>query len=312
MVMTEDTIPGLMDQVDEERMSKHLFHLSKHPLPYRKVNYTVPGHAKNTLYEADDFIIWKLGCPGYQVKREPCRAQAFRRDASKPVRSQFSSPTQEDPWYTLYNIYVKKRGQTHPNEIILFIAHKDSQSWIDSPGAYDNAVGTVACIEIARVLMDYPSRRSIWFLFCNEEHTPWTSVTAANKAKERGDNIVAAFNLDGLGGKSQKDTDEGRKTNFTLYTTPEGERLADLMCYVNEKYKIGLIQKKHKRESPGDDDGSYIKAGYTNVVANIGSYPYADPNYHAPGDVADLVDMTNLRMSTQASLAAAVTIDLDM
>jgi len=48
------------------------------------------------------------------------------------------------------------------------------------------------------------------------------------------------------------------------------------------------------------------------VVANIGSYPYADPNYHAPGDVADLVDLTNLRMSTQASLAAALTIDLDM
>jgi len=76
--------------------------------------------------------------------------------------------------------------------------------------------------------------------------------------------------------------------------------------------KIGLIQEKYKRESPGDDDGSYVKAGYTNVVANIGSYPYADPNYHAPGDVADLVDLTNLRMSTQASLAAALTIDLDM
>jgi hypothetical protein len=287
-----------------------LFYLSKSPLPYRKVNYSLPGHAKNTLYEADDYIVWKLGGPGYQMKRESCRVQAFRRDTSKPLRSQFARPASEDPWYTAYNIYGKKRGEKYPDEIILFVAHKDSQSWIDSSGAYDNAVGTAACIEIGRVLRHYPAQRSIWFLFCNEEHTPWTSVTAANNAKQRGDNIIAIFNLDGLGGKSQEDIDAGRQTNSTLYTTPEGERLADLMAQVNEEYKIGLMQKKYQRKSPGDDDGSYVKAGYTSAIANIGSYPYADPNYHAPGDIPELVDLINLRMSTQASLAAALTMDL--
>src|SRR5690242_5171804 len=34
----------------------------------------------------------------------------------------------------------------------------------------------------------------------------------------------------------------GRKTNVTLYTRPEGKRLADLMAEVNERYRIGLIQ----------------------------------------------------------------------
>lgn len=306
--MAKDPIPGLIAQVDQERMAENLFYISKHPIPYRKVNYTLPGHAKNTLYEADDFIVWRLGIPGYEVEREGCRVQAFRRDTSKPIRSQFAAPAPEDPWYTAYNIYVKKRGETHPDEIVVFISHKDSQSWINSPGAYDNAVGTVANMEIARILKDYPLRRSLWFIFCNEEHRPWTSVTAANKAKERGDNIVAVFNLDGLGGKSQKDIDAGHKTNFTLYSTPEGERLADLMAGINEKYRIGLIQRKYKRESPGDDDGSYIKAGYRSAIANIGSCPYADSNYHDVGDTPELVDLANLRMSTQASLAAGVTV----
>jgi hypothetical protein len=309
-MMTTDPIPALISQVDQEKISGNLFYLSKDPLPYRKLNYTIPGHTANTLYEADDFIASKLESWGYNVEREGCRVQAFRRDTSKPIRSQFAAPEPEDPWYTAYNIYAKKQGETYPDEIMIFISHKDSQSWIDSPGAYDNAVGTVANMEIARILSDYPSQRSIWFIFCNEEHRPWTSVTAANNAKERGDNIIAVFNLDGLGGKSQEDIDAGQKTNTTLYTTPDGEHLADLMAEVNETYKIGLIQQKCQRKSPGDDDGSYVKAGYTVAVANIGSYPYADPNYHDEGDIPELVDLPNLRMSTQASLAAGVRVDL--
>ena len=304
-----DPIPGLIDQVDQERMSKNLFYLSKDPLPYRKLNYTIPGHDKNTLHEADDFIAAKLESWGYDVEREGCQAQAFGRDTSKPISSQFAMPKPEDPWYTAYNVYGKKQGATHPDEIIVFISHKDSQSWIDSPGAHDNAVGTVAIMEIARILADYELQRSFWFIFCNEEHRPWTSVTAANNAKERGDNIIAVFNIDSLGGKSQEDRDAGRKTNVTLYTEPEGERFADLMAEVNEKYSIGLIQKKYQRSSPGDDDGSYINAGYPMAVVNVGSSPYAEPNYHNLGDIPESVDLVNMRMSTQASLAAGVMVD---
>ena len=45
----------------------------------------------------------------------------------------------------------------------------------------------------------------------------------------------------------------GRKTNVTLYTRPEGKRVADLMAEVNERYRIGLIQSSHQRSRPGDD-----------------------------------------------------------
>lgn len=304
-----DPIPDLITQVDQEEISKNLFYLSKDPLPYRKVNYTIPGHDKDTLYEADDFIASKLGSWGYAVEREGCQVQAFRRDTSKPISSQFAMPQPEDPWYTAYNVYGKKRGSVHPDEIIIFIAHKDSQSWIDSPGAHDNAVGTVANMEIARILSDYDSQRSIWFIFCNEEHRPWTSVTAANNARDRGDNIVAVFNIDSLGGKPQADKDAGRMINSTLYTMPEGERFTDLVIKANEKYEIGLTQQKQKRSSPGDDDGSYINAGYPVAIVNVGSSPYAEPNYHDLGDIPESVDLTNVRMSTQVSLAAAVMAD---
>jgi hypothetical protein len=302
-------IRALITAVDAGRMKESLFYLSKAPLPYRKVNFTIAGHAKNTLCEADDYLAGRLELWGYRVDREGVRVQAFRRDTSKPKKIQYSRPMPEDPWYTAYNLYAEKKGRSKPKEIILALAHKDSQSWIDSPGANDNAIGTVSVLELACVLARHPSERTLRFLFCNEEHVPWTSVTAAQNAKARGDNIVAVFNLDGVGAKSAEQTAAGKRVNVTAYTKPEGERLAELMGAVNTHFQIGLEQRTVKRPGPGDDDGSFVKAGYAAAVVNIGSWPYADPNYHAEGDIPERCDIPNAAQAVQATLAAILTLD---
>ena len=307
--MAQDAIRRLIERIDGEHLKAALYHLSKDPLPYRKLNHTVPGHATNTLYEADDYLQHRLESWGYAVEKEGVQVQCFGCDESKPKAHQYAPAPPGAPWYTAYNLYAKKKGTTKPDDVILFLAHKDSQSWVDSPGAYDNAVGTVAVLEIARTLGDYPSQRSIWFLFCNEEHRPWTSKAAAQAARERGDDLIAIFNLDSLGGKPQEDIDAGRKTNVTLYTEPEAERLADLMAEVNETYGIGLLQRKAKKRGPSDDDGSFVKGGFRMAVANLGSSPYADPNYHTEGDIPELVDIENVRMAAQVSLGAALRVD---
>jgi len=302
----EERIRRLLEEVKAERMRAELFYLAKDPLPFRKLNFTLPGHGKNTLYEADDHIQSQLEACSYAVWREECKVQAFRPGAVKP---QFERPHPDDPWYVAYNLYAERRGTVYPDEIILLLSHKDSQSWIDSPGAYDNAVGTVANMEIARLLSDYEPKRTIRFLFCNEEHTPWTSVTAAKNARERGDNLIAIINIDSLGGKSQEAIEAGLKTNVTLYTTPEGERLADLMIELNERYHIGLVQSKARRERPGDDDGSFIMEGFSAAVMNVGSFPYADPCYHRECDEPGRVDIVNVRLATQLTLAACLYLD---
>lgn len=294
----------MIAQVSHERIKRDLFALSKDPLPVRTLNRTLPGHAKCTLYEADDYIQGQLEGCGYAALREACRVQAFRN-----VDGTFARPAPEDPWYDAYNLYAKKPGRERADKIIVLVSHKDSQSWIASPGAYDNAVGTAATLEIARVLRPYACRRSIWFLFCNEEHTPWTSVAAARAARERGERIVGVFNVDGVGGKPAAEVEAGLRTNVTAYTAAEGEALADLMAEVNAAYEVGLAQRKVRRERPGDDDGSFVQAGFPAAVINIGSWPYRDPNYHQPGDVPELVDVENVRMAAQATLAAVVHLD---
>lgn len=302
-------IETIVKAVRPEEIRRHLFYLAKDPLPFRKLNYTRPGQEKNTLYEADDYLTRQLMSWGYEVRREEVRVQAFRRDPNKPKAHQYSPPASEDPWYLAYNLYAEKKGRRVPEEIILLLAHKDSQSWVDSPGANDNAIGTSGLLEIARVLAQYPSDRTIRLLWCNEEHTPWTSVTAAQKAKERGDKIIAVINLDGIGVKSAEDTAAGKKTNVILYTMPEGEPIAQLAFAANERFGIGLEQRIDKRPRPGDDDGSFVRAGYPAAVVMIGSYPYADPNYHTEDDIPERTDVVNAAMTVQVALATVITLD---
>lgn len=305
----DEAIRGRLAAVDAPRMAAHVFYLSRDPLPFRKLNFTRPGQAKNTLYEADDYLAARFEGWGYQVEREGVKVQAFRRDKTKPKQHQYSRPMPEDPWYTAYNLYAEKKGRSRPDEIIVVLAHKDSQSWIDSPGANDNAIGTVGVLEAARVLAEHPSERTIRFLLCNEEHTPWTSVTAAQNAKARGDKIIAVFNLDGIGAKSAEETATRKQTNVTAYTEPAGERIARLMGAVNDHFAIGLEHRIVKRTAPGDDDGSFVKAGYAAAVVNIGSWPYGDPNYHGEGDVPENCDMPNAAKTVKATVAAILTLD---
>jgi hypothetical protein len=308
-MMTYDLIPSLIAQIQEENIKHSIDFLAGDPLRYRKVNYTRPGQTKNSLEEADDFISACLESSGYTVARHGVQVRPLRPDPDRPGTSAFIEPAPDDPWYIANNLFASTPGTTHPNEIILLVAHKDSQSWIDSPGAYDNAVGVAANLEIARVLAKHVPQRTVRFLFCNEEHRPWTSITAAEQAHLRGDAIVGVFNLDGLAGKSRAETDAGLKTNITLYSAPEGKRLAELVARMNGEYAIGLEQSIQERPFPNDDDGSFVRAGYPAAIITIGSFPYADPNYHMPGDIPELVDVENVAMTARAVLAAVVSLD---
>ncbi len=300
---------GLLECVNPERLRGDLFSLSASPLPYRKANFTLPGHAKNTLDEADDLIADELGAAGLAVTREPCRVQAFRCDKTKNIHHWYSSPAPEDPWYTVHNLYAELPGTVCPERIILLISHKDSMSWIDSPGAHDNAAGTVANMEIARLLTRIELRHTVRFLFCNEEHTPWTSQVAAAGARQRGDDLVAILNLDSLDGKAPEDMAAGTHTHVARYATEEGKELAEFLGTINQTYAIGLRFRTARTDSPGDDDGVFIKAGFPAAIANLGSYPYADSEYHLPTDTPDRIDLDNLGKSTRLLLAAVLELD---
>jgi len=300
---TSTRIQQLISQVEADRISVDLFHLSDSPIPCRTLNYALPGHAHCTLYEADEYISDRLTDLGYRIDRQTVPVQAFVPDSSKPWG--FRRPLDTEPWYDAVNLLAVKPGTTKPDELVLFVAHKDSQSWLDvGPGAHDNAIGVCSLLEIARILTGHGFTRSIGFLFCNEEHWPWTSVAAAERLADSDLKVACVLNVDSIAGKPAWML--GRFPGCVRYTTDEGEKVAKLAHRLNGALGIGLEHSIHRAEVPNDDDGSFVNAGISSAVLFIGSYPYADPNYHTVRDAPHLVDVENARRATQLIIATAI------
>jgi len=181
------------------------------------------------------------------------------------------------------NIEAVIEGSERPDEIVQLISHKDSMSWIDSPGTRDNCVGLVANLEMARLL----------------------AGAAA------GDEIVAVLNVDSLDGKSDEDTAGGKLTHVVAYSTDEEKALAEQVAWCAERHGIDLVPKVVFKEKVNDDDGMYINAGFRRTVMNVGSFPYEDAEYHLVVDVPERVNVENVVRSAQVVLAAAVEISQD-
>lgn len=302
--------PQVLTDVSPDRLRRDLFHLCRDPLSFRTVSYTRPWQNKNSLDETDEFIASEMRKYSSLVELTPNRVQALRCNSAKPLHHWYDRPQPDAPWYDAHNIEVTLPGSSYCSEIIQLLSHKDSASWINSPGAHDNAVGTVANMELVRVLSALPRQRTIRVLFCNEEHWPWHSASAANAARKRGDNIIACLNQDSLCSKSDADIAAGRKIHYAVYSTPEGKPLAELMVSTAQRYKLLPLEVFcAPKNSISDDEGSFIKAGYLRSIMNRGCYPTADAQYHLPGDIPERVDLENLRLSTQLLLAAVLDID---
>ncbi len=296
---------SLFERVSLDNLKRDLFYLTRDPLSFRTISYTIPWHTKNSLDEADDFIAGEMRKHAGDVQMIPNKVQAFRCDSSKPLHHWYSSPAADDPWYDANNIVVTLPGGKQPGEIIQLVSHKDSMSWINSPGAHDNCTGTIVNMELVRVLSQLPRRRTIRVLFCNEEHTPWHSLTFAQAAKARGDNIVAVLNQDTLASKTAKEIAAGDRVFASMYSTNEGKPLAEYLVSLDEKYNFGL-KCRVAQKIVNDDDGSFVKAGFPASVMNGGS---AFDTYHLPTDVPEIVDLVNLQASARLVLAGILELD---
>ncbi|MFA6928860.1 MAG: M28 family peptidase [Lentisphaeria bacterium] len=298
----------VLRKVSVENLRHDLFYLCRDPLSFRTVSYTIPWHEKNSLEEADDFIASEMRNFAGSVELLPNKVRPFRCDSSKPLHHWYSAPLESDKWYDARNIAVTLPGSQNPEEIIQLVSHKDSMSWINSPGAHDNAVGAVANMELVRVLSTLELKRTVRVLFCNEEHHPWHSKTYADAASKRGDRIIAVMNQDSLCGKSDEVLAAGIKTNVSAYSTPEGKALAEFIVSEAVRYDIPICASAVFKERVNDDDGSFILAGYPDTVHNLGSLPYADPQYHLAGDIPERVDLINLQLAVQLILASILDI----
>ena len=298
-----DTRPW--NKIDEERLWKHVVALAQDPLPCRCLNSRRVGSSVSTLSEADAYIRDYFSSLGYELEEQVVPVQAFQPDCS--VAHGFRKPRPHEPWYDAVNLLYRKKAVR--DEPIILVAHKDSQSWLGcAPGAYDNAVGVAATLELARICQNLPFQHPVWFLYCNEEHWPWTSVEAAKKIAAE-NTVLAVLNVDSIGGKAAGQDPDKAKPHVVRYTTAEGKRLAGLIDQVNHEHDFGLSVQTIHQDKPNDDDGSFVLAGIRTAILNIGSLPYADPHYHTLSDRPDCVDYDHVARSTRLICAAVLKLD---
>ena len=224
------------------------------------------------------------------------------------------------------NLESALRGGPLSGEIVIVGAHYDSV--IGSPGANDNATGTAAVLELARLLRrDVPLRTVRFVLFVNEE-PPWFLTDAmgsrryAARARARGERIVAMLSLETLGYYSDADGSQHYPFPFGLFYPGTGNFIGfvgnfpsrDLVRRCVASFRRSASFPSEGLAAPGwitgigwSDHSSFWEHGYPAVmVTDTALFRYGP--YHTSEDTPDKVRFD--RMARVVAGLARVVLDV--
>ena len=188
---------------------------------------------------------------------------------------------------TSFNVIGIKRGIRQPNEIVVVGGHRDSVPV--SPGANDNASGTAAVIEAARLLAPIRTARTIHFVAFGAEELGL--VGSAHYAQNPTGTIVGMVNMDMVG-----------RGQLAVGNSNDDNRLVDLAEQVARRLGIQVGRFK-LRGAAGSDHFSFERIGVATAFIHTGD----DAAIHTPNDVIDRIDPALIAQA--ARLAAAIALD---
>lgn len=217
------------------------------------------------------------------------------------------------------NIQATLSGSTGNDEIIVLGAHYDTAR-TGTPGADDNASGVSVLLELARMLADKDTERTIrFFAFANEEQpfseTPLMgSRVSANQAAESKDNIVGMFSLEMLGYYSDEPGSQKYPPVVRQFYPDTGNFVAfvgnlDSRLFLSNALALFRAQKTFPSEGMaapeflvGDirrsDHASYWDVGYPAVMVTDTSN-FRSPHYHTLGDTPQTLDYESMARLTE-------------
>lgn len=220
--------------------------------------------------------------------------------------AQLGLPCEYDPFtfattYTSRNVVATLLGKTHPERVIIVCAHYDSTSPIDyrttlAPGADDNASGTAAVMEIARVLADTSFDYTIKFIcFSAEEWGLYGSKHYAQEAKSREEKIIGVVNLDMIAYADLAPED------LDVYVNPLSEWLANRNIIISKLYGPPDILKFINSSIRSSDHSPFWDQGYS-AMLGIEDYSPKNPYYHKTTDTFDTLNMDFATSVTKIAL----------
>ncbi|RKZ00119.1 MAG: hypothetical protein DRQ13_01060, partial [Ignavibacteriae bacterium] len=181
------------------------------------------------------------------------------------------------------NVVATLPGIYTPDKINIVGGHHDSYSSGDplvfAPGADDNASGTSAVLEMARVFKEtnYQPESTIKFItFGAEEYGLWGSKDYALKAFNSGMDINIMINHDMI---SHTYSPVANSTVDINYYTGF-EYLRELAIYCTQTYSL-LTPYSGSQNSAGSDSHSFWQLGFPSVYFEERDF---SPFYHSPAD----------------------------
>jgi hypothetical protein len=195
---------------------------------------------------------------------------------------QWSGPTNP-------NVIAEIPGITQPERIFIIGAHIDDVN--GTPGADDNASGSVATLIAADILSHYNWDCTLRFAFwTGEEQGLLGSDVYAQRSYNLGENIEGYLNLDMIAWNtigSSRDIDLVYKASV-----PSTHDLALLFSDVVSAYNINLIPQLGTSLSGGSDHASFWDYGYTAILAIEDLEPGDfNPYYHSSQDTPAHTDL---------------------
>jgi hypothetical protein len=212
-----------------------------------------------------------------------------------------------------YNVEAKIIGSEYPDTEIIIMGHYDSfvQFTNDlsfAPGADDNASGTSAALECARVLMqaNYQPRSTVVFLATAAEELlgrgDYGSMHYAKQALANGRKIKMVINNDMVA------HDSGSWT-VRIHNFENSIHLTDLAVDIIENYTSLNYNRLSLSESFGADIEPFIMAGYSGVYFMEED---RNPNYHKVTDILDSCNLDYTAEVTKISIGMITKFDLNL
>jgi photosystem II stability/assembly factor-like uncharacterized protein len=198
------------------------------------------------------------------------------------------------------NIVVTIPGARTPEKEYLMIAHYDGTS--AGPGADDNASGTSALMEAARILKNCQFESTIRLIAVSAEEVGLCgSSDYATRARQQGKNIGGVLNADMIGYPLTGDTTRLVAGSYFVHC-----RLADSVFLYNQRYSIGA--KVDLSDScSGSDHTSFAAAGYEAISIQEGAsteiWARKNPYYHLASDSLSKLHPGLMRRAAQLLVA---------
>ena len=249
----------------------------------------------------------------------------------------------------LTNVVATLKGTTDPGRVYVVSGHYDSMctspsdAKCDAPGANDDASGTAAVIELARVMSKRKFDATIVFMTVPGEEQGLLGATYfAEQAKQTKMNIEGMFTNDIIGGvTSQKDSPNRNKVRVFSEGVPSSETEAEagtrrsvggendsasrqLARFIKEQsdkylknFSVWMIYRRD-RYLRGGDHIPFLERGFTAVRVTEADEDYTHQHQNVRtengtfyGDTPEFVDfeyvanVTRVNMISLASLALA-------